>query len=154
MRRGVCGALCLADRLDDDTIRRPADKYRSFFPRRSRSVVRIWTGFADGTIWHHLWITLVEAALAFVIGSLAGIVIGFWFARGQTFAAIFDPYVKAANALPAWCLPPYSRFGSGWASGRRWRRASRWFFFIVFFNVYKGVKEVNTTVLRMPGCSA
>jgi hypothetical protein len=29
----------------------------------------------------HLWITLVETILAFVIGSAGGIVIGFWFAR-------------------------------------------------------------------------
>ena len=27
--------------------------------------------FVEGTIWKHLWITLVEAMLAFVIGSVA-----------------------------------------------------------------------------------
>ena len=44
---------------------------------------RVVKWFADGTIWKHLWITLIEAMLAFVIGSVAGVLIGFWFARSR-----------------------------------------------------------------------
>ena len=33
--------------------------------------------FVEGTIWKHLSITLQETVLAFVIGSTAGIIIGF-----------------------------------------------------------------------------
>ena len=51
--------------------------------------------FASGVIWKHLWVTLIEALLAIVIGSV-----------GVTLV-----------------------------------------FFIVFFNVYQGVKEVSPTVL-------
>ena len=32
---------------------------------------RIVKWFVEGTIWRHLWITLVESVLAFVIGSVA-----------------------------------------------------------------------------------
>ena len=38
--------------------------------------VRIYEWFAAGTIWYHLGITLLEAALAFIIGSVGGIAIG------------------------------------------------------------------------------
>src|SRR6516164_11302764 len=67
---------------------------------------RIVKWFVEGTIWKHLWITLVESVLAFVIGSLAGILIGFWFAQQPRVAAVFDPYVKMINALPRVVLAP------------------------------------------------
>src|ERR1700727_1383432 len=54
--------------------------------------------FASGVIWKHLGITLLESILAFTIGSLAGVAIGFWFARKPLVATVFDPYVKMANA--------------------------------------------------------
>src|ERR1700752_4028700 len=62
--------------------------------------------FVEGSIWRHLWITLVEAMLAFVIGSVAGVLVGFWFARKPLIAAVFDPYVKMTNALPRVVLAP------------------------------------------------
>src|SRR6516225_1166490 len=60
----------------------------------------------EGSIWHHLWITLIEAVLAFVIGAIGGILVGFSFARQPRLAAVFDPYVKMINALPRIVLAP------------------------------------------------
>src|SRR6202012_4634354 len=62
--------------------------------------------FATGVIWKHLGITLLESMLAFMIGSLAGVAVGFWFARKPRVAAVFDPYVKMSNALPRVVLAP------------------------------------------------
>src|SRR5882757_2931350 len=61
---------------------------------------------SSGVIWKHLMITLWESILAFAIGSLAGVLVGFWFARQPRVAAIFDPYVKMVNALPRVVLAP------------------------------------------------
>ena len=47
--------------------------------------------FRTGVIWKHLLITLWESILAFAIGSLGGVLIGFWFARQPLVAAVFDP---------------------------------------------------------------
>src|SRR5260221_12430848 len=62
--------------------------------------------FRTGVIWKHLAITLWESVLAFAIGSIAGGAVGFWFPRHPRVAAIFDPYVKMANALPRVALAP------------------------------------------------
>src|SRR5882672_7171536 len=62
--------------------------------------------FASGVIWKHLMITLTESILAFTIGSVAGVAVGFWFARQPRVAAVFDPYVKMVNALPRVVLAP------------------------------------------------
>src|SRR3984893_9534625 len=71
-----------------------------FFSTPGDVASRVFKWFVDGSIWRHLWITLVEAMLAFVIGSLGGVLIGFWFARKPMINAVFDPYVKMLNALP------------------------------------------------------
>jgi NitT/TauT family transport system permease protein len=108
---------------------------------------QVFDWFATGVIWKHLMITLWESILAFVIGSLGGVTVGFWFARQPRVAAIFDPYVKMANALPRVVLAPIFTL---WLGLGIWSKVALGFtlvFFIVFFNVYQGVKEVSTTVL-------
>src|SRR5882724_5966762 len=108
---------------------------------------RIVKWFVDGSIWRHLWITLVEAMLAFVIGSLGGVLIGFWFARKPTINAVFDPYVKMLNALPRVVLAPIFALWFGLGIASKVALGFTLVFFIVFFNVYQGVKEVSPTVL-------
>jgi NitT/TauT family transport system permease protein len=112
--------------------------------------------FVRGVIWKHLWITLLESALAFTIGSVAGVLVGFWFARQPRVAAIFDPYVKMANALPRVVLAPIFTLWLGLGIWSKVALGVTLVFFIVFFNVYQGVKEVSPTVLangRMLGMS-
>jgi NitT/TauT family transport system permease protein len=102
--------------------------------------------FATGVIWKHLGITLLESILAFAIGSLAGVAIGFWFARKPLVAAVFDPYVKMANALPRVVLAPIFALWLGLGIWSKVALGVTLVFFIVFFNVYQGIKEVSTTV--------
>ncbi len=108
---------------------------------------RILKWFSEATIWRHLWITLAEAMLAFVLGSLGGILVGFWFARQPRVAAVFDPYVKAINALPRIVLAPIFTLWFGLGIWSKVALGVTLVFFIVFFNVYQGVKEVSPTVL-------
>ena len=103
--------------------------------------------FASGVIWKHLWVTLQESIYAFVLGSLGGILVGFWFARQPRTAAVFDPYVKIANALPRVVLAPIFTLWLGLGIWSKVALGVTLVFFIVFFNVYQGVKEVSPTVL-------
>ena len=117
---------------------------------------QIASWFASGVIWKHLAITLWESILAFVIGSAAGVAVGFWFARQPIIAAVFDPYVKMVNALPRVVLAPIFTLWLGLGIWSKVALGVTLVFFIVFFNVYQGVKEVSHTVLnngRMLGMS-
>jgi NitT/TauT family transport system permease protein len=117
---------------------------------------QIFAWFVSGVIWKHLLITLWESILAFVIGSLAGVIVGFWFARQPTVAAVFDPYVKMGNALPRVVLAPIFTLWLGLGIWSKVALGVTLVFFIVFFNVYQGVREVSRTVLdngRMLGMS-
>ncbi|AWM88829.1 ABC transporter permease [Microvirga sp. 17 mud 1-3] len=125
----------------------PVKQSQFFFSNPIDVLARAWKEFATGEIWHHLGITLLETVLAFAFGAAGGILFGFLFARRDMLAAVFDPYIKAANALPRVVLAPIFAL---WFGLGIWSKVALGFtlvFFIVFFNVYQGVREVSPTVL-------
>ena len=127
-----------------------------FFSNPLEVAQQVVAWFASGVIWKHLWVTLIEAILAFVLGSVGGVLVGFWFARQPRTAAVFDPYVKMVNALPRVVLAPIFTLWLGLGIWSKVALGVTLVFFIVFFNVYQGVKEVSPTVLanaRMLGMS-
>jgi NitT/TauT family transport system permease protein len=138
----ICGLSYLGRENDCLTVLPPF-----FFSSPGDVAARIVKWFVEGTIWKHLWITLVEAMLAFVIGSLGGVLVGFWFARKPMINAVFDPYVKMLNALPRVVLAPIFALWFGLGIASKVALGFTLVFFIVFFNVYQGVKEVSPTVL-------
>ena len=112
------------------------------------------SGRAD--IYQHLGVTLLETLLAFVIGTLLGLVVGLWLALSPTPSAIFDPYIKAMNSMPRVILAPIFAMWFGLGIWSKVALAVTLVFFIVFFNVYQGVREVSPVVLanaRMLGAS-
>ncbi|HKH33341.1 MAG TPA: ABC transporter permease [Beijerinckiaceae bacterium] len=118
-----------------------------FFSTPLDVIARVIKEFSGTDIWRHLGITLTETVLAFTTGAAGGILFGFVFARRELLAAVFDPYIKAANALPRVVLAPIFAL---WFGLGIWSKVALGFtlvFFIVFFNVYQGVREVSPTVL-------
>ncbi|MRD48100.1 ABC transporter permease subunit [Caenimonas koreensis DSM 17982] len=111
-------------------------------------------GRAD--IYIHLGITLMETVLAFAFGTLLGLGFGLWLALAPTASAILDPYIKAANSMPRVILAPIFAMWFGLGIWSKVALAVTLVFFIVFFNVYQGVKEVSPVVLanaRMLGAN-
>jgi len=111
-------------------------------------------GRAD--IYTHLGVTLLETMLAFVIGTVLGLAFGLWLALAPTASAILDPYIKALNSMPRVILAPIFALWFGLGIWSKVALAVTLVFFIVFFNVYQGVREVSPTVLanaRMLGAS-
>jgi NitT/TauT family transport system permease protein len=111
-------------------------------------------GRAD--IYIHLGVTLLETVLAFGIGTVLGLVVGLWLALAPTASAILDPYIKALNSMPRVILAPIFALWFGLGIWSKVALAVTLVFFIVFFNVYQGVREVSPVVLanaRMLGAS-
>jgi NitT/TauT family transport system permease protein len=127
-----------------------------FFGEPLKVTARLWHWFASGDIYEHLWVTLIETLLAFFIGTVFGVATGLWLGLSPTAAAVLDPYIKGINAMPRVILAPifFVWFGLGIAS--KIALGVTLVFFIVFFNVYQGVREVSPVVLanaRMLGAS-
>jgi NitT/TauT family transport system permease protein len=118
---------------------------------------RIWSWFfVARDIYGHLGVTLLETVLAFAIGTAFGLTMGMWLALSPTAAAILDPYIKALNSMPRVILAPIFAVWFGLGVASKVALGVTLVFFIVFFNVYQGVKEVSPTVLanaRMLGAN-
>jgi len=119
-----------------------------FFGEPLKMASRIWVWFVvDADIYQHLGVTLTETLLAFAIGSGLGLVGGLWLALAPMASAIFEPYIKAMNAMPRIILAPIFSVWFGLGMGSKVALGVTLVFFIVFFNVYQGVKEVSPVVL-------
>src|SRR6266404_2528094 len=124
-----------------------------FFGQPLEVLKRIWIWFSGGTIYLHLGVTLIETLLAFAIGTALGLVFGLWLALSPTASTLADPYIKAMNAMPRVILAPIFAVWFGLGITSKVVFGITLVFFIVFFNVYQGVKEVSPVVLanaRMP----
>lgn len=128
-----------------------------FFGEPLKVAGRIWTWFVtDADIYRHLAITLTETLLAFAIGSVGGLACGLWLALSPLASAILEPYIKALNSMPRIILAPIFAVWFGLGIGSKVALGVTLVFFIVFFNVYQGVKEVSPVVLanaRMLGAN-
>ncbi len=119
-----------------------------FFGEPLKVADRIWVWFVtDADIYQHLAVTLAETLMAFASGSGLGLAGGLWLALSPMASAILEPYIKAMNAMPRIILAPIFSVWFGLGMGSKVALGVTLVFFIVFFNVYQGVKEVSPVVL-------
>ena len=110
---------------------------------------RIWSWFfTDRDIYEHLAVTLWETVLAFGIGTVSGLLVGLWLGLSPRAAAICDPFIKGLNSCPRVILAPIFAVWFGLGPASKVALGVTIVFFIVFFNVFQGVREVNVNVLN------
>jgi NitT/TauT family transport system permease protein len=130
------------------------DKF--FFSRPSDILSRVGQWIWSGSIWSHLLVTLEEAFLSFALGVSAGILFGFLLARVPFLSDLLQPYIRVLNALPRVVLAPIFLLWFGLGIWSKVALGVTVVFFIVFFNTYQGVREVDPVLLnnaRMLGAS-
>ena len=98
----------------------------------------------DGTLWFHATITIEETLLGFVIGAVAGIVLGFLIGGNKTLAELIDPFILAFYSVPKVALAPLFVVWFGIGMPMKVILAAVTVVFIVFFNTLAGVRNVDT----------
>src|SRR5437660_12486599 len=110
-------------------------------------VTWVTQGTAQGPLWEQIAVTLEEAIIGFAIGVVLGIVFGVVLGRNRFLADVLVPYVKAANSIPRVTLAPLFAIGLGLGIQSKVALAVVLVFFIVFFNAFQGVREVDRNLL-------
>ena len=127
----------------------PIDPF--FYGRPSGIAQQLWTWITDGTaqgpLWQQVATTLEEAALGFLIGVALGVVFGVVLARVRLLADVFAPYIKALNAMPRVVLGSIFIITIGYGIWSKVALAVVLVFFVVFFNAFQGVREVDRVLL-------
>jgi NitT/TauT family transport system permease protein len=112
------------------------------------SLVDLFTrGTAFGSIWLNLGITIKEALYGFLVGTGAGIVLGLLLGQNRFLAAVIGPYIKIANSIPRIILGSIFVVAFGLGTFPKVLLAAVLVFFIVFFNAFQGVREVDRNLI-------
>jgi len=101
------------------------------------------------TIFDHLAATLQQIAIGYVVGAVVGIVAGYLLGRSRIALAILEPYILALFSIPKIALAPLFIVVLGIGL---WARVGIVFievFFVVFFNVLRGVLDVNREYIHI-----
>jgi NitT/TauT family transport system permease protein len=123
-----------------------------FFGQPSGIVSTAWGwvkhGTSFGSIWLQIWTTMEEAILGFLIGVACGIVVGVLLGQVRFLSEVLSPYIKAVNALPRIVLGALFVIILGLGMSSKVVLASFLVFFVVFFNAFQGVREVDGNLVN------
>src|SRR5205085_9702975 len=89
-----------------------------------------------------------ETVLGFLIGVVLGVIFGVVLGRNRLLADICGPYIKALNAMPRVVLGSIFIISFGLGMQSKVALAVVLVFFVVFFNAFQGVREVDRNLLN------
>jgi len=123
-----------------------------FYGQPSGIYHRLIEYFQDGTDFgsYELQIrtTIQEAVYGFGVGVTLGILIGVALGMNRFLAETLDPFIKVLNAIPRIVLGSIFVVAFGLGLTSKVLLASVLVFFIVFFNAFQGVREVDRNILN------
>jgi NitT/TauT family transport system permease protein len=111
--------------------------------------VRLYELFSSGEIYPHLWTTGQELVFGYVIGVAGGVMGGYALGRSPRLARIFEPYLMAFYGVPKIALAPLFIIWFGIGMGSKIALASIMVFFLVFYNVFAGVRSVDRELVNL-----
>ena len=125
------------------------DKF--FFAQPSEIALRLWTWFTEGTalgpLWEQVLVTMEETVGGFIVGSILGVIVGVALGRSRLLSDVLGVYIKAANSIPRVVLGALFAISLGLDIRSKIATAAVLVFFVVFFNAFQGVREVDRNLL-------
>ena len=109
----------------------------------SRIFTSLISGFREGDLIQHTWVTFQEIAIGFPIGAISGIGLGYAFGRSRVLAEIFEPIIVALNGIPRTAVAPLFIV---WLGIGLWSKVGVVFlltFFLNFFITYTGMRQMD-----------
>jgi NitT/TauT family transport system permease protein len=110
-------------------------------------VVWVTDETALGPLWKQVLVTMEETVGGFIVGTISGVVIGVMMGRNRLLSDVFSIYIKAANAIPRVVLGALFAISLGLDIRSKIATAAVLVFFVVFFNAFQGVREVERNLI-------
>lgn len=104
---------------------------------------------AEGEIFRHVAVTLGEASIGFVIGSVLGLASAFALAQTRRGYAVFEPFLVGFYSIPKIALAPLFILWFGLGTAPKIIMAALLVYFVVFVNTATGIREVQPGLLRV-----
>jgi NitT/TauT family transport system permease protein len=103
----------------------------------------------DGEIFRHVAVTLGEASVGFVVGSVLGLASAFALAQTRRGYAVFEPFLVGFYSIPKIALAPLFILWFGLGTAPKIVMAALLVYFVVFVNTATGIREVQPGLLRV-----
>ncbi|MGA9174888.1 MAG: ABC transporter permease [Thermoactinomyces sp.] len=105
-------------------------------------------GTSQGPLYIHFLVTFEETIISFVLGVILGVIAGYALGMSEVLSVIFGPYIQMLNALPRVVLAPIFILWLGLGMSSKVALGVTLTFFVVFFNAFQGVREVDRNLVN------
>src|SRR5919201_476961 len=125
------------------------DKF--FWSQPSDIGATLWRWVTQGTdlgpLWEQVVVSMQETVGGFLVGSVLGVIFGVVLGSNRLLADVLGPYIKGANAIPRVVVGALFGVSLGLDIKSKIATASVLVFFVVFFNAFQGVREVDRNLV-------
>jgi NitT/TauT family transport system permease protein len=112
-------------------------------PAPSKVFVALYRGIASMLYIRHLWITLIETLLGFVVGSVVALVLGTLIALSRRCEYFLYPFILMFQAMPKVALAPLIIIWFGLGLTSKVAQASLTAFFPLMVNTIAGLRSAD-----------
>ena len=122
-----------------------------FWSQPSAIADKLWIWISQGTdlgpLWDQVLVTMEETVGGFIVGSILGVIFGVALGRSRLLSDVLGPYIKGANAIPRVVVGALFAVALGLDIRSKIATAAVLVFFVVFFNAFQGVREVDRNLV-------
>ena len=114
----------------------------------SQVALALLAWWRSGDLVSDLRLTLMEAGLGFLFGSMAGGLIGFVLGWVRRLGDLLEPFVLSLYTLPKIALAPLFVLWFGIGATNKIMFSAMLVFFMVFFTTYQGTRQVDRDLVE------
>ena len=103
----------------------------------------------QNNLYNHIWITVYETTLSFILGTLIGLIIATLMWWNKFFAKVIDPYLTILNSLPKVALGPIIIIWAGAGMKSIILMALLISVIITIINVYQGFIDTDSNKVKL-----
>jgi NitT/TauT family transport system permease protein len=118
-----------------------------YLPTPTQVVTELRNWIDDGSLLSHIAATLFPAIEGFLIATIAALLLGYALAMAKSAAAILEPFIAGFYGIPIIALVPLMILWAGIGEALAVAVAALASFFLMFYNVYFGIREVSQALI-------
>lgn len=118
-----------------------------YLPKPAKVLGEIVGWTRNGSLFAHIAATLIPAVKGFVIATIAAILLGYALAMAKFADKVIEPFIAALYGIPIIALIPLMILWVGIGKELAVAVAVLAAFFLMFYNVYFGIREVSQALI-------
>ena len=120
-----------------------------FLPTPSAIARAIWQLAVSGALWHHMSVSIMRIGTGWILGTIAGIIVGFAIGLSSLARGIGITFISALFPIPKIALLPLLILWLGIGEEPKIATIALGVFFSTAISVYSGVDNVPRNLIRM-----